>query len=232
MRHRARRRPRLPRCATSTPQARSSAMPAARCSRSAWVRPGGADARSTRATPHDTWSRRSSPAAAPSRRGKQVTVLFADLVDSMRLADVLGRGLHRVLDRIFRDSHPSVHRSRARSTVHRRRCDGALRAPLAHEDHARRSVPRRAGSRWRSFALRKYAARPRPRPLPSAWASTSGEVVVERSATTCAWTTRSRALRCLAARMEQLAGRHRAAHLAHARWSRGSSRSPTSARRP
>ena len=33
---------------------------------------------------------------------KQVTVLFADVVDSMRLADVLGaEDWHRVLDRIF-----------------------------------------------------------------------------------------------------------------------------------
>jgi len=72
---------------------------------------------------------------------KQVTVLFADLVDSMRLAERLGaEEWHRVLDRIFEIFSAGIHRFEG--TINQFTGDGVMAlfgAPVAHEDHARRA---------------------------------------------------------------------------------------------
>jgi len=51
---------------------------------------------------------------------KQVSVLFADVVDSMRLAERLGaEEWHRVLERVFEILSSAIHRFEARSTSSR-----------------------------------------------------------------------------------------------------------------
>src|SRR5438034_1057961 len=72
---------------------------------------------------------------------KQVSVLFVDLVDSMRLAEGLdAEEWHRILDRVFEILTGEVHRFEG--TVNQFTGDGVMAlfgAPLAHEDHARRA---------------------------------------------------------------------------------------------
>ena len=71
---------------------------------------------------------------------KQVTVLFADMVDSMRLAErVDAEEWHRVLDRFFQILAEGIHRFEG--TINQFTGDGVMAlfgAPVAHEDHARR----------------------------------------------------------------------------------------------
>jgi class 3 adenylate cyclase len=71
---------------------------------------------------------------------KQVTVLFADVVESMRLAEWLGpEPWHRVLDRVFEILIRGVHRFEG--TINQFTGDGIMAlfgAPVAHEDHAQR----------------------------------------------------------------------------------------------
>src|SRR5213594_2748624 len=72
---------------------------------------------------------------------KQVSVLFADLVDSMRLAEGLdAEDWHRILDHVFEILTAEVHRFEG--TINQFTGDGVMAlfgAPLAHEDHARRA---------------------------------------------------------------------------------------------
>ena len=72
---------------------------------------------------------------------KQVSVLFADLVDSMRLAEGLDpEDWHRMLDRVFEILAAGVHRFEG--TINQFTGDGVMAlfgAPVAHEDHARRA---------------------------------------------------------------------------------------------
>src|SRR2546428_402048 len=72
---------------------------------------------------------------------KQVTVLFADVVDSMLLAERVGaEEWHRVLDRFFQIAAEAIHRFEG--TVNQFTGDGVMAlfgAPIAHEDHARRA---------------------------------------------------------------------------------------------
>src|SRR6059058_3313952 len=72
---------------------------------------------------------------------KQVTVLFADVVDSMLLAERVGaEEWHRVLDRFFQIAAEAIHRFEG--TVNQFTGDGIMAlfgAPIAHEDHARRA---------------------------------------------------------------------------------------------
>jgi len=72
---------------------------------------------------------------------KQVTVLFADVVDSMGLAERLDpEELHSIMHRCFSILSAGVHR--LEGTVDKFTGDGIMAifgAPIAHEDHARRA---------------------------------------------------------------------------------------------
>src|SRR6185295_1738692 len=72
---------------------------------------------------------------------KQVTVLFADVKESMELAgQVDPEAWHRILDRFLAILSDGVHRFEG--TVNQFTGDGIMAlfgAPLAHEDHARRA---------------------------------------------------------------------------------------------
>jgi class 3 adenylate cyclase/tetratricopeptide (TPR) repeat protein len=72
---------------------------------------------------------------------KPVTVLFADVVRSMELAERLDpEDWHRMLDRLFRILADSVHRYEG--TINQYTGDGIMAifgAPVAHEDHAERA---------------------------------------------------------------------------------------------
>jgi class 3 adenylate cyclase/tetratricopeptide (TPR) repeat protein len=73
---------------------------------------------------------------------KQVTVLFCDLVSSTALADRIGpEAMHLLLNRFFELALGEVHRYEG--TINQFLGDGFMAlfgAPIAHEDHARRSV--------------------------------------------------------------------------------------------
>jgi class 3 adenylate cyclase/tetratricopeptide (TPR) repeat protein len=72
---------------------------------------------------------------------KQVTILFADVVDSLAMAERVGvEEWHHLMDRLLQLLASGVHRFEG--TVHQFTGDGILAifgAPLAHEDHARRA---------------------------------------------------------------------------------------------
>ena len=72
---------------------------------------------------------------------KQVTVLFADVEDSMPLSEQVGpEEWHGILDRLFRILSDAVHRFEG--TVNQYTGDGIMAlfgAPIAHEDHAQRA---------------------------------------------------------------------------------------------
>jgi class 3 adenylate cyclase len=111
---------------------------------------------------------------------KQVTVLFADVVESMRLAEWLGpEPWHRVLDRIFAILIRGVHRFEG--TINQFTGDGIMAlfgAPVAHEDHARRACHAALAN---AEELREYARTLRARSgieLAVRTGLNSGEVVV------------------------------------------------------
>ena len=139
---------------------------------------------------------------------KQVTVLFADVVDSMRLADVLGaEDWHRVLDRIFEILTLADHRFEG--TINQFTGDGVMAlfgAPLAHEDHARRACH---AALFAMEELRTYASTLRVRGLDLSvrMGLNSGEVVVGKIGDDLRmdYTAQGHCVG-LAARMEQLAG--------------------------
>src|SRR5947209_1635235 len=138
---------------------------------------------------------------------KQVTVLFADLVDSMRLADILGaEDWHRVLDRVFEILTRAVHRFEG--TINQFTGDGVMAlfgAPLAHEDHARRACH---AALFAMEELRTYASTLRVRGLDLSvrMGLNSGEVVVGKIGDDLRmdYTAQGHCVG-LAARMEQLA---------------------------
>ena len=72
---------------------------------------------------------------------KLVTVLFADVVRSMELAERIDpEEWHRLLDRLFRILTGGVHRYEG--TINQYTGDGIMAlfgAPIAHEDHAQRA---------------------------------------------------------------------------------------------
>jgi adenylate cyclase len=80
-------------------------------------------------------------AATPAGERKQVTVLFCDVVGSMKLAEQLDTETwHSVMDRLLALISGVVHRFEG--TVDKFTGDGAMAlfgAPIAHEDHARRA---------------------------------------------------------------------------------------------
>src|SRR5216117_2542670 len=110
---------------------------------------------------------------------KQVSVLFADVVDSMRLAEGLdAEDWHRILDRVFEILTGGVHRFEG--TVNQFTGDGVMAlfgAPVAHEDHARRAC--HAALRLKE-ELRTYASSLARRGLEFSvrMGLNSGEVVV------------------------------------------------------
>jgi class 3 adenylate cyclase len=110
---------------------------------------------------------------------KQVTVLFADMVDSMLLAErVDAEEWHRVLDGFFQILAEEVHRFEG--TINQFTGDGIMAlfgAPVAHEDHARRACHAALGL---VAALRTYSRRLAPRGLEFSIrvGLNSGEVVV------------------------------------------------------
>src|SRR5207244_4862222 len=83
------------------------------------------------------------PISQSALRGerKLVTVLFADVVRSMELAErVDPEEWHRLLDRLFRILAGGVHRYEG--TINQYTGDGIMAlfgAPIAHEDHAQRA---------------------------------------------------------------------------------------------
>jgi class 3 adenylate cyclase/tetratricopeptide (TPR) repeat protein len=81
------------------------------------------------------------PPAAPADERKQVTVLFADVVDSMGLADQVDpEELRQIMQHCFSILNAGVHR--LEGTVGTFTGDGIMAvfgAPIAHEDHARRA---------------------------------------------------------------------------------------------
>src|SRR5262245_381279 len=112
---------------------------------------------------------------------KQVTVLFADMVDSMLLAErVDAEEWHRVLDGFFQILAEEVHRFEG--TINQFTGDGIMAlfgAPVAHEDHARRACH----AALRIVAeLRGYSRRLAPHGLEFSIRAglNSGEVVVGR----------------------------------------------------
>src|SRR5262245_34335869 len=72
---------------------------------------------------------------------KPVTVLFVDVIDSVRLSERAGaEGWHRVLDRFFALLADAIHRFEG--TINQYTGDGVMAlfgAPIAHEDHAQRA---------------------------------------------------------------------------------------------
>src|SRR5262245_52909083 len=89
--------------------------------------------------PHLAEKIRGAPALTGER--KLVTVLFADIVHSVRLAEgVDAEEWHRVLDRFFQILAAGIHRFEG--TINHFTGDGIMAlfgAPIAHEDHARRA---------------------------------------------------------------------------------------------
>jgi len=112
---------------------------------------------------------------------KQVTVLFADVVHSMQLAEgVDGEEWHRVLERFFQILADGIHRFEG--TINQFTGDGVMAlfgAPIAHEDHARRGCH---AALHLTEALRDYAAALAKRGLDFAvrMGLNSGEVVLGR----------------------------------------------------
>src|SRR5262245_12078978 len=72
---------------------------------------------------------------------KQVTILFADVVDSLANSERVGaEEWHHLMDRLLQLLAAGVHRFEG--TVHQFTGDGIMAifgAPVAHEDHARRA---------------------------------------------------------------------------------------------
>jgi len=82
-----------------------------------------------------------APQSALRGERKLVTVLFADVVRSMELAERADpEETHRLLDRLFRILAGGVHRYEG--TINQYTGDGIMAlfgAPIAHEDHAQRA---------------------------------------------------------------------------------------------
>ena len=92
-------------------------------------------------TPHHLAEKILRSRSALEGERKQVTVLFVDVKDSMRLAArVDAEAWHRILDRFFGLLADAIHRFEG--TVNQYTGDGVMAlfgAPIAHEDHAQRA---------------------------------------------------------------------------------------------
>jgi class 3 adenylate cyclase len=139
---------------------------------------------------------------------KHVSVLFADVVDSMRLAEGLdAEEWHRILDRVFEILARGVHRFEG--TINQFTGDGVMAlfgAPVAHEDHAQRACHAAISA---MEELRAYASTLRTHGLELSvrMGLNSGEVVVGKIGDDLRmdYTAQGHCVG-LAARMEQLAG--------------------------
>ena len=111
---------------------------------------------------------------------KQVTVLFADIQNSMELAERIGaEEWHRVLDRFFQILNEGVHRFEG--TVNQYTGDGIMAlfgAPIAHEDHAQRACHAALHLRDRLRAFGDEITRRRGLGFAVRMGLNSGEVVV------------------------------------------------------
>ena len=111
--------------------------------------------------------------AALEGERKQVTVLFADVMGSMELAERSDpEEWRRIMDRFFAILSEGVHRFEG--TVDKFTGDGIMAlfgAPIAHEDHARRACYAALHLQRRARRLRGgAAARSTGSASPSAWA--------------------------------------------------------------
>jgi hypothetical protein len=131
---------------------------------------GGCGASLASAAPREAVAERTVAAADGERR--PVTVLFADLVGYTRLASSLyPEDVHALLGRYFEVADNIVERYGGTVDKHRR-CDGDLRAPVAHGDEARAPFGPRPRSSTRSGAGQGAGATAR-----GAHRIASGEVV-------------------------------------------------------
>jgi class 3 adenylate cyclase len=142
-----------------------------------------ASARDPRAyTPHHIAERILTARSALEGERKQVTVLFADVQNSMQLAERLGaEEWHRVLDRFFHLLNEGVHRFEG--TVNQYTGDGIMAlfgAPLAHEDHAQRACHAALHLLDRLRGFGEEISRRRGVPFAVRMGLNSGEVVVAR----------------------------------------------------
>ncbi len=173
--------------------------------------PGGgppATPRDTRAyTPRHLTEKILTTRGALEGERKQVSVLFVDVVDSMRLANGIdAEDWHRILDRVFEILTASVHR--LEGTINQFTGDGVMAlfgAPVAHEDHGRRACHAALAA---MDELRAYADTLRARGIELAvrMGINSGEVVVGKIGDDLRmdYTAQGHSVG-LAARMEQLA---------------------------
>jgi class 3 adenylate cyclase len=167
-----------PRCGTLNPPGQSSCEACgASLSAAAGAPTRARDARAY--TPPHLADKILTTRAALEGERKQVTVLFADVVDSMQLAEGLDpEEWHRILDRVFEILTRAVHRFEG--TVNQFTGDGVMAlfgAPVAHEDHARRACHAALAA---MDSLRAYANALRARGLELAvrMGLNSGDVVV------------------------------------------------------
>jgi class 3 adenylate cyclase/tetratricopeptide (TPR) repeat protein len=113
---------------------------------------------------------------------KLVTVLFADVVRSMELAERIDpEEWHRLLDRLFRILTGSVHRYEG--TINQYTGDGIMAlfgAPIAHEDHAQRACAAALDLARDLGALAEDVRRERGLEFAVRMGLNSGEVVVGR----------------------------------------------------
>ncbi|HKW94211.1 MAG TPA: adenylate/guanylate cyclase domain-containing protein, partial [Methylomirabilota bacterium] len=113
---------------------------------------------------------------------KLVTVLFADVVRSMELAErVDPEEWHRLLDRLFRILSGGVHRYEG--TINQYTGDGIMAlfgAPIAHEDHAQRACAAALDLARELGALAEDVRRASGLELAVRMGLNSGEVVVGR----------------------------------------------------
>ncbi len=127
-----------PRCATPNPPGHRFCDG---CGATLAARPAADPTRALPSTPVHLADKIRSGRAALEGERKLVTVLFADVVHSMELAERIDpEEWHRVLDRFFHILAAGVHRFEG--TVNHFTGDGLMAlfgAPIAHEDHARRA---------------------------------------------------------------------------------------------
>ena len=113
---------------------------------------------------------------------KLVTVLFADVVRSMELAERIDpEEWHRLLDRLFRILTGGVHRYEG--TINQYTGDGIMAlfgAPIAHEDHAQRACAAALDLARDLGALAEDVRRERGLEFAVRMGLNSGEVVVGR----------------------------------------------------
>jgi len=113
---------------------------------------------------------------------KLVTVLFADVVRSMELAErVDPEEWHRLLDRLFRILSDGVHRYEG--TINQYTGDGIMAlfgAPIAHEDHAQRACAAALDMARELAALAADVRRERALEFAVRMGLNSGEVIVGR----------------------------------------------------